>query len=356
MGLAMKLPRGVRLDHGYVQVRLFHNGCYALCKNFGPVSPESLDAAAKAYLDAKMRIREGKWGIKHEARQIRFSEARAIFYKRHYVEYRNPSTGSPRTAGSISVAGYVLKMLGEAFDKEWLHEIGIKEIKAFKEECIDERGYAAATFNKQRMLLSSMFTQLRGWGIEDANSGVRLPSGADGEFLNPCNFVPTLNENKRERVPTVEELKKAHLWCVENDQELWYAIEMALLTALRKSDLVGLTGEVKGVQKKTGESFGLPVSLDKSVRYNRNAWNRLRAHMGWLPDGETHTTWHDLRHWAPTLLGVHGFTGKQIQSYTSHKSEAALARYINVTKEQVPAMLEQVQAQLAAIKGVTRDC
>lgn len=347
----MKLPRGVRLDHGYVQVRLFHNGCYALCKNFGPVCPESLDAAAKAYLDAKMRIREGKWGIKREARQIKFKEAADIFYERHYETYRNPSTGKSRTDGSKSVAAYNLASLSAHFGGKWLHEIGIKEIKAYKEECIDEKGYAAATFNKHRMLLSSLFSQARQWGMEDSNQAVRLPVDESGTFVNPCDHVATLTENKRDRVPTVEELKKAHLWCVENDQELWYAIEMALLTALRKSDLVGLTGEVKGVQKKTGETFSLPTTIEKDVRYSRNAWNRLREFMQWLPDQPQHTTWHDLRHWAPTLLGVSGFTGKQIQSYTSHKSEAALARYINVTKEQVPAMLEQVQAQLAAIKG-----
>lgn len=345
----MKLPRGVRLDHGYVQVRLFHNGCYALCKNFGPLCPESLDAAAAAYLEAKKRIREGKWGIKREARQIKFSEARAIFLRRHYVEYRDPSTGAARTLGSISTARASLNMLGAAFDKEWLHEIGIKEIKAFKEECIDV-GQAAATFNKQRMFLRSMYAMFQLW-IHEGTSDVRLPTDPDGKSFNPIDFVPTLVENRRTRVPTIEELKKAHLWCVENDQELWYAIEMALLTALRKSDLVGLTGAVNGKQKKTGDNFQLPTVIEKEIRYSRIGWNALRAYMEWLPSQPQHTTWHDLRHWAPTLLGVSGFTGKQIQSYTSHKSEAALARYINVTKEQVPAMLAQVQAQLATIKG-----
>ncbi len=347
----MKLPRGVRLDHGYVQVRLFHDGVYALCKNFGPVSPESLDAAAKAYLEAKQRIREGKWGIKREAKAIKFKEARAVFYKRHYVDYRGDSDSLPRSKGSISVAGYNLAELGKYFDAYWLHDIGIKEIKAYKEECVDERGYAGATFNKHRMLLSSMFVQFRAWGTEKAIEAVRLPEDDGGNFLNPCAFVATLSENKRNRVPTIEELKKAHLWCVENDQELWYAIEMALLTALRKSDLIGLTGEVKGVQKKTGEGFSLPVTIGTAVQYSRVAWNRLRSYMGWLPEQPNHTTWHDLRHWAPTLLGVSGFTGKQIQSYTSHKSEDALARYINVKSEHVPQMLEQVKRQLAAIKG-----
>lgn len=347
----MKLPRGVRLDHGYVQVRLFHNGCYALCKNFGPVSPEALDAAATAYLEAKKRIREGKWGIKREARQIKFKEARAIFHKRHYVDYRDPSTGHSRSTEAIRVAGYNLAELGKYFDAYWLHDIGIKDIKAYKEECIDGRGYAAATFNKHRMLVSSMYNQFRAWGTEKAIDAARLPSNDDGDFYNPCDFVTTLTENKRKRVPTVEELKKAHLWCVQNDQELWYAIEMALLTALRKSDLTGLTGAVSGIQGKTGDAFGLPITLAVAVKYSRDAWNRLRKHMAWLPEMPLHTTWHDLRHWAPTLLGVEGFTGKQIQAYTSHKSEAALARYINITKEQIPAMLEQVKSHLAAIKG-----
>ncbi len=333
-----------------MQVRLFHGGIYALCKNFGPVSPESLDAAAKAYLEAKQRIREGKWGIKREAKAIKFKEAADIFYKRHYEGYRDPSTGKPRTDGSKSVAAYNLASLSAHFGGKWLHEIGIKEIKAYKEECVDEKGYAAATFNKHRMLLSSLFSYFKNLAAESPADAIRLPTDSDGNGLNPCDFVPTLTENKRERVPAVEELKKAHLWCVENDQELWYAIEMALLTALRKSDLVGLTGEVKGVQKKTGGAFNLPTQLDRAVSYSRTSWNRLREFMQWLPDQACHTTWHDLRHWAPTLLGVSGFTGKQVQAYTGHASEAALARYINVKKEHVPAMLEQVKQQLATIK------
>ncbi len=347
----MKLPRGVRLDHGSVQVRLYHNGSYVLCKNFGPPCDESLDAAARAYLDAKLRIREGRWGVKREARQIKFKEARTLFYKRHYLDYRDPSTGKPRTEGSKSVAGYCLESLGSTFDGHWLHEIGIKEIKAYKEECIDA-GLAAATFNKYRMFLSSMFSQFNHWGLENADSAIRLPVDQGGGFLNPCDHVPTLNENKRERVPSVEELKKAHLWCVQNNQNLWYAIEMALLTALRKSDLLGLTGNVSGIQGKTGDTFELPLTIAKPIEYSRKAWDRLRAFMGWLPESPLHTTWHDLRHWAPTLLGIEGFTGKQIQAYTSHKSEDALARYININKGQVPAMLEQVQRQLTAIKGV----
>lgn len=346
----MKLPRGVRLDHGYVQVRLFHRGQYVLCKNFGPPCDEAFDAASAAYLEAKKRIREGQWGIKREPRAIKFSEARGIFYRRHYLEYRNPNTHAPRTEGSIQRTRTALDLIGKYFDGYWLHEVGIKEIKAYKERAIEDLGWAAATFNKHRMFLSSLFTQFRMWGQEDALHAIRLPTDGAGGFYNPCDGVGTLTENKRQRVPSAEELAKAHEWCKVEAPELWYAIEMALMTALRKSDLLSLTGEVKGVQHKTGDTFSLPHTLERPIEYSKHQWNRLRDFMGWRLDGGSHTTWHDLRHWAPTLLAQKGYSIPQMQSYTAHKDPKALARYINLQSSSVPDMLENVKSELRKIR------
>lgn len=331
-------------------MRLFHRGQYVLCKNFGPPTDESLDAASAAYLEAKKRIREGQWGIKREPRAIKFSEARTIFFTRHYLQYRDPNTHAPRTDGSIQRTRTNLELIGRYFDDYWLHEIGIKEIKAYKERAIEDLGWAAATFNKHRMFLSSMFVQLYSWSVEDAAFAVRLPIDTNGSFRNPCDQVATLTENKRQRVPSAEELTKAHEWCKVEAPGLWYAIEMALMTALRKSDLLGLTGEVKGVQKKTGDRFSLPITLEKPVEYSKHQWNRLRDFMGWKINGGSHTTWHDLRHWAPTLLAKKGYSVPQMQSYTSHKDPKALMRYINLHSNSVPDMLENVKKELRSIR------
>jgi integrase len=342
-----ELPKGVLIKNGYVQVTIMHRG-QMYYKTFGRDSSIARQLAGIHAAEKYKEILMGRAGIKKEPMTLKFKTARALFYDRHYETYRDPETGNPRTEGSKCSAKGFLVTLGHFFDNFYLQDIKVATIKRYQDQRLDGDKVTKATFNREKGMLSSVFTQFKRWAAEEVIDPIKLPEE------NPCEFVKTMQENKRTRVADTWELAEAYTWCQNNDYNLWETIEKALLTALRKGDLVGLDGSltVKGIQQKTGEKFDLPITLDKPVdvvNFDRR-WDALRKAMGWMKGQAKHTTWHDLRHWAPTLLGEQGFSIKIIQHYTGHKKEETAERYVNMRRKSLEPAVDVVQRELKRIK------
>jgi hypothetical protein len=164
------------------------------------------------------------------------------------------------------------------------------------------------------------------------------------------------NEAKlaRERVPSREELKKAKEWCLTNDIGLWDAIVKATITMLRKSDFkkVNENGQTSGLQAKTGRKFKIRVELSAPTDLTnwRNRWDKLREYMDWKTEGtETHTVWHDLKHWGPTILGELGYTEKQIQTITGHATSSMANRYTNLRAEKLQEAVTAVKKEMESL-------
>lgn len=344
-----ELPQNVRLINGlYVQVRIMRHG-RLYTKNFGLDSSLARELAGIHASEKRKEKLMGLAGIRATAKRMKFAEARKIFYIRHYEKYRDPSTHAPRTEGSKRSAQDILNILGAYFDTYFMDEIKAQNVENFKTLCVETNALSYATFNKYRGILYSVFAELENWITLEKITPIQLPA------VNPCKAVGTLVANERSRVPDAWELAAAYTWCQTNDVGLWDAIEKALLTALRKQDLVALDGTltVKGIQQKTGEKFDLPITLDKPVDLTnyRRRWNALRNAMGWKALGTPkHTTWHDLRHWAPTMLGESGFSTKIIQNYTGHSTEASAERYTNVRRKSLEPAVDVVRKELERIK------
>ncbi len=344
-----KLPRGVRIVNGYVQVRIFRRGRYLPAKNFGPNTPTAIEVAAVYAAEQYKNLLLGKIGVKPEAKRLRFGAGRELFFTRHYLNYRDESTQAPRSDNSIRTAKDFLKTLGKFFDGYYMDEVTVKLVKQYRTQRLEVDKVSHAAFNRERGMLQAMFTQFKTWALEEQIDAIKLPEE------NPCEFVSALVENKRERIPDTWELAAAYEWCQRHDASLWTGIESALLTALRKQDLVDLGGllTVKGIQQKTGEKFDLPITLQKPVDLTnfKKRWNALRKALGWLKGSPKHTTWHDLRHWAPTFLGEKGFSGKIIQNYLGHSREETSERYTNIRKKALMPAVDVVKQELERIKN-----
>lgn len=318
------------------------------CKSFGKDSPLARQLASIKAGEVYKDILMGKSGITKEAKTLKFKEATKIFYKRHYEDYRDPTTNAPRSEHAKQVADSMLFNRLAFFNDFYLHEIKVADVKRYKEKRLSFDKVENATFNREKGILAALFNQFKSWIAEELIDPIKLPD------VNPCEFVQTLQENKRERVPDTWELAEAYTWCQTNDYGLWEAIESALLTALRKADLIALDNKltVKGIQQKTGEKFDLPIVLDKPVDLSdfNKRWNALRTAMGWMKNQAKHTTWHDLRHWAPTLLGEQGFSIKIIQHYTGHKKEETAERYTNIRRKALEPAVKTVREAIERLK------
>lgn len=333
---------------GYVQVRIMRKGRYLPAKNFGPDSPLAREVAAIYAAEQYKKILLGTIGVTAEPKRMKFLEARQVFYTRHYELYKDESTNLPRSDNAKRTAKDFLNTLGKFFDGYYLNEITVKLVKQYRTQRLDVQKVSNATFNRERGILQAVFNQFKTWIMEEQLEPIKLPAE------NPCEFVSALLENKRERVPDTWELAAAYSWCQANDVSLWAGIESALLTALRKQDLVDVTGQltVRGIQQKTGEKFDLPITLEKPVDLTnfKPRWNALRTALGWMKGQPKHTTWHDLRHWAPTFLGEKGFSGKIIQNYLGHSREETSERYTNVRRKALMPAVDVVKAELERIK------
>lgn len=346
-----EFPKGLRVNKGYVECRLMHDGML-FTESFGPASSDAIKDAIVWLNDRRKDIRYGKLNLTPELPRLRFSEARAIFFEKHYLNWKDPKTNAPRSAKSLAAAKYKMGFLGRTFDKQWFDAITTADINDYKATRL--KSVAESVFNKDRMFLYSMYAEFERWIAIQEIKPIKMP------LKNPVALVATMTENERTRVPSKQELAEVYLWCQSNDKPLWGAIENAIITALRKGDLIGLDGKLtlKGRQQKTGQEFdlgSLTLEMPTGIPGLQHHWNKLREKFGWMKGNPKHTTWHDLRHWAATFLAEQGTPLKLIQKYTGHKTAAMLDRYINVNKSVLGPLQDAVKAQLDHIKGIKKE-
>lgn len=308
----VQLERGLRCDHGYIQVRLEHIG---VIKNFGPHTKDS-EAVAKIYLAERRReILLGKAGIKPEAPRKRFDDVLKLHGPLWAAE--TDGDGRPKhNAYSIHVYNRIVRgAIRPTFKDRWFDEIRPIEINNWREMLIRDRSISGTTVNRYQNVLSGIFTDTIKWiKAEKLRPAFRLPAE------NPCHSADKAEMKKRERVFSEYELKKLKLaFATLGDNDGWEICKLALKSVLSLSDLKALeVGQVIDTERtKTGVPIRLPVTVLTKLNFTnwRYRWAAAVKKAG-LEDAQ----FRDLRKTGINALTGKGFDQKLVSQFAGHAS------------------------------------
>lgn len=202
-------------------------------------------------------------------------------------------------------------------------------------------GKSTATVRLDLAVISHLYTvAAKDWGIEG--------------LTNPCRAIRMPKGSKqRERRPTGEELKSIYKLAADMNPELPIIIELAVETAMRRSELVMLRkDQVRGKvafleDTKNGERRSVPLSsralallegLPTPIAGGRYFHLKADTISNYFPlvcekAGITDLRLHDLRHEATSRLFERGFTLMEVASITGHKTLAMLKRYTHLSPQ-----------------------
>ena len=202
-------------------------------------------------------------------------------------------------------------------------------------------GKSTATVRLDLAVISHLYTvAAKDWGIEG--------------LTNPCRAIRMPKGSKqRERRPTSEELKTIYKLAAQMNPELSVIIELAVETAMRRSELVMLRKDQVRVKvayledTKNGERRSVPLSsralallegLPTPIAGGRYFHLKADTISNYFPlvcekAGITDLRLHDLRHEATSRLFERGFTLMEVASITGHKTLAMLKRYTHLSPQ-----------------------
>lgn len=259
-----------------------------------------------------------------------------------------------------------INQINESLGDLTLDQITYAHISEYWESFIT-RGCKPSTANRSIMWIGNLYERFYTWNAmvpKMMPEKVALPEKNPVQIAKKEDLEGLTSEIpfRRTRVPTLEELRQAKDWCFEDPRKLGRTIEFwgvmikAMRFMLRKSDLLALkpNSAVKGFQGKTGRSFDLPLMNEQAVtlgsRALRTRWDALRKALGWDKRGTPlHTTWHDLRHVGPTMIGEMGYSSKIIQSLLGHATEQQSMVYTNARAKVLTPPLEELTKALDSI-------
>lgn len=209
-------------------------------------------------------------------------------------------------------------------------------------------GKAQATIRLNLAIISNLYTvAARDWRMEG--------------LTNPClTLKKPGGSRKRDRRPTSDEFARVLAAAADIHPELPAIIELASLTAMRRSELVSLRrSQIRGrvaylEDTKNGEPRAVPLSARA---------RELLDGMPTQPDGRvislaTHSVsnyfrrackaagvqdlrLHDLRHEATSRLFEKGLSIMEAASVTGHKTLSQLKRYTHLRPEAIADKLDQ---------------
>jgi hypothetical protein len=357
------LPRGLKCDRGYLVLRVKQDGRWAPCRGLGPHTSSNEKAARLVLEDIRLKQKLGTFSIPSRTKRIKFKDARAIFLKRHFIDYRDPATNQSRSPQSIITTTSHLGTLGLYFDEIYLDAIQVPLLKLWRQKRLEYDGVAGSTINRQLAMMSSLINMFKTWVESDEVAPVKLPVDKEGKFSNPCLFLPDMQEKPRklplntfeELLDAVKRLKQA---CRElHDMPMWTVINTALESSLRLDDLRNL-GEAAREgdalvleQGKTGREIRLPGDMEAAIDWKstftnfRNRFDdiRMAAGMPWL-------WFRDLRKISLQLLQEQ-FTDRQLADKAGHEDESVTRKWY-LANRQAEKMRPMIEATRRLLEGL----
>jgi integrase len=335
-----KLPRGLRIDHGYLQVRIQNQGS-VYCKNFGLDTPMARLHAAKHLADKRIEISLGKWGIAPEVPSKKFEDAAKIFYDLWSMEI-DPDGMPKHTPEACGTVKRILdKSLTPFFGRMNLETIRPIDVQTWRDRRLkDVLGTSA---NREQEVLSSMFNSIERWVKTERIKKFKLPEE------NPCQYIKKAKQNKRERVLSTQELARLKVSCVAlNDLDLWEICKMALKSLLRKKDLMNLEvgRSIDLEQSKTGVRVIIPVKSNSVLNYVnfRKRWESARK-SAQLEDVE----FRDLRKTGVNMLKMKGYSLKLMSEFLGHSNTKTTEIYMVHNADHLKPLAEDLNSIIEAI-------
>ncbi len=308
------LDRGLKCDHGYLQVRL---DTIEVCRNFGPHTPDA-EEVAKIYLaEQRKRILLGKAGIVLEDPQIKF--ARAAEIEQAFWADERDDDGKLKHSEENVIArwGIIEASLLPYFGDKYFDESTTADVENWRETLIEERGISGTTVNRYQGVLSGIYTNL---SELHKRKKIKRPFRVPKE--NPVEAASWAEMKKRERIASDYELRKlkmAFLGEACSDADGWEICKLTLTSTLSLADLGALeAGDVIDIQRsKTGVDIDLPIVVEKPLDFTnwRKRWNKARSAAG-LKDLQ----FRDLRKTGINALTGLGFDQKLVSQYAGHAS------------------------------------
>lgn len=329
------LPRGIRVDHGYCQVRLFIDG-RMYCKNFGKDSDFARELAMIHLAEKRKEILMGRCGITKELPELSFKEAANIYYD-HWSKEVDPN-GNPRhnVSSCYSVRNRLEVNIMPYFEKIKIHEIRPKDIESWRMARL--RRVCGSTANREQTILGSIFSHLELWINGEKIKAFKLPS------KNPCLDVEKSSLQKRERIVTSYEISKLKLAARElKDENGKDNIALAVKTCLSFKDLRTLKlGDIVNLNRsKTGTPVHVPITVMHNPDWTnwRGRWEAIRAKAGLLD-----VEWRDLRKAGGNLLlGKHDL--KLISLYMGHADQKTTESfYTRIQASQMQALAQDLSS------------
>ena len=314
-GLVLYDKRGKK----YVRIRFWVHGRRRE-EFFGRATPENVQAAKKKLAEYRLKQTAGTLLQEMAERPVTVIEACDYFLEYKLTEpgtVKNGATKRPAWQSYVRVCDLFKEFLGSKF----FHDVSVEDIRRYREwranapltrwqwkkGCFGqkENGRAIgdqvavpgkisfASINREQQIISTIFTalrQLRATG----QMNFKLPPE------NPCRYVtkPSEDARRRTRVISVEEYDRL---MTHADGPMRLIIRFALVTMLRKSDLVSLTKAnyrpvthtLEGIQSKTRLPYkvGLPTDLEEVISASSDGpilnfkdfprrWRNLRKNAG----------------------------------------------------------------------------
>lgn len=248
-----------------------------------------------------------------------------------------------------------LEIVQRLFDEDpFIDEISSSDIEQLLADIL-RRGRSAATYNRYRARLNSLFRKAVDWGYR-AN--------------NPVKCVERLHESPiGDRYLLPEEFQELLEAC---DEELRPFVHLAALTGIRQGALLAIHWEdiepdlsfitVRAETTKTGESRRVPLNNEARQvlqqigpraigqvfpfeEFPRNRWNRVRAELGWdtTKVRRLHNwRFHDLRHCCASWLVMADVPLYKVGRILGHKQLATTQRYAHLTESSLADAMEKI--------------
>lgn len=319
--MAKALAKGVRLNRGYVQVRIMYKGQFYY-KNFGPDCTLARELAEIHASEKRKEILMGRFGVEPELKSVKFKEAAILWFDIWRKELSPEGLPAHGEKSLKEVQRVLAKFATGPLGGRNFEDIKPIDVERWREGLL-KTGLSGTSVNRYQAVLSSIFNGVDRWiKTERLKPAFKVPAS------NPCDPVRKAPNVKRKRVLSLSELKALKSACREaNDHDLWEICEMAVKSLLRKKDLFALEAgiDIDTIQFKTAHAIHLPVPVLRPLRYEnfRKRWEKARQSAG-LVDCQ----FRDLRKTGANLLKMRNHSNKLISEFLGHASTRTTEVYM----------------------------
>lgn len=283
-------------------------------------------------------------GDMSRARFVDIREAESTTLEEALSRYLSEVT--PAKKGAKQEAVRIEKWKNSAYAAKSIAAIRSSDMAAYRDQEL-KAGRSTATVRLDLAVISHLYTvAAKDWGIEG--------------LTNPCRSIRMPKGSKqRERRPTSDELKSIYKIAGEMSPELAVIIELAVETAMRRSELVELRkdqirGKVAFLEDtKNGERRsvplssraltlleGIPTPIDGGKLFRLKA-DTVSNYFPLVCEKAkiSGLRFHDMRHEATSRLFERGFTLMEVASIIGHKTLAMLKRYTHLSPQDLAEKL-----------------